>query len=414
VGVRIAAGGARDANGSVMGLETSEGEVPDDERYDYDPYGELDRKPAVGDTTDDPDAGLSQEAQDNPFRFQGFYYDSGVKTYDMHARHYRPDTGRFLQRDQYAAAVGNQALQADTLTQNRYAFAGANPVTNVEFDGHFFSRTTFKRFLRGVSRAAQAKAPSRGRPSRREGRAYYNAATGPGGQGVRAFRESSGPTARPAPRPVVRAQSPNVGQRLLKVRSDVNSAISGYLFNPKRDGALGAGLTCGLLGKSCDKDTHDRYQDVYSRGKVYGTVLSYTGLRVLRLLQHGSRPGQRAINSGSQATKAGRGGAGPVRLGQAGEDAVRGAYNIGPKIKVDVAGTKRIPDGLTPSTLSEVKNVGSLSYTRQLRDYVQFAQQTGRRVDLYVRGGSSPTNISGPLRNALSDPSVPIRLRRIP
>lgn len=119
-------------------------------------------------------------------------------------------------------------------------------------------------------------------------------------------------------------------------------------------------------------------------------------------------------SGGFLATKAGRGGAGPVRLGQAGEDAVRGAYDIGPKIKVDVAGTKRIPDGLTPSTLSEVKNVGALSYTRQLRDYVQFAQQTGRRVDLYVRGGSSPTNISGPLRNALSDPSVPIRLRRIP
>ncbi len=28
------------------------------------------------------------------------------------------------------------ALQADPLTQNRYAFAGGNPVTNVEFDGH--------------------------------------------------------------------------------------------------------------------------------------------------------------------------------------------------------------------------------------------------------------------------------------
>jgi len=114
------------------------------------------------------------------------------------------------------------------------------------------------------------------------------------------------------------------------------------------------------------------------------------------------------------ATKAGRGGAGPVRVGQAGEDAVRSAYDIGPKIKIDVAGTKRVPDGLTPSTLSEVKNVGSLSYTRQLRDYVQFAQGTGRRVDLYVRGGRSPTNLSGPLRDALSDPSVPIRLRRIP
>jgi RHS repeat-associated protein len=54
----------------------------------------------------------------------------------MHARHYRPESGRFLSRDQYASAAGDQALQADPLTQNRYAFAGGNPVTNVEFDGH--------------------------------------------------------------------------------------------------------------------------------------------------------------------------------------------------------------------------------------------------------------------------------------
>ena len=126
---------AKDANGSVTGLEKADGTLPAADRYDYDPYGEQDRKLPAGDE-DDPDRGLSPEAKDNPFRFQGFYYDSGVKTYDMHARQYRPDVGRFLSRDLYASAAGDQALQADPLTQNRYAFAGGNPVTNIEFDGH--------------------------------------------------------------------------------------------------------------------------------------------------------------------------------------------------------------------------------------------------------------------------------------
>lgn len=110
------------------------------------------------------------------------------------------------------------------------------------------------------------------------------------------------------------------------------------------------------------------------------------------------------------AAKAGRGGAGPVRLGQAGEDAVRGAYDIGPKIKIDVAGRKRIPDGLTSTTLSEVKNVSSLSYSQQLRDFAQYAQQSGRSFDLYVR---PTTSLSGPLQRA-AGPGGPINLRFIP
>jgi RHS repeat-associated protein len=66
----------------------------------------------------------------------GFYFDSGVKSYDMQAREYRPDSGRFLSQDRYESAAADQTLQADPLTQNRYAFAGGNPVNNVEFDGH--------------------------------------------------------------------------------------------------------------------------------------------------------------------------------------------------------------------------------------------------------------------------------------
>jgi hypothetical protein len=35
-------------------------------------------------------------------------------------------------------------MQADPLTQNRYAFAGANPVNNIEFDGHDPAHGTYK------------------------------------------------------------------------------------------------------------------------------------------------------------------------------------------------------------------------------------------------------------------------------
>jgi RHS repeat-associated protein len=120
----------KDANGSVIGLERDDGSIAPDERYHFDPYGDLDRP---GHQTESE---LSPQAQDNPFRFEGFYYDSGVKSYDMHARVYRPEVGRFLTEDRLEQASANLNLQSDPLTQARYAFAGGNPVNDVEFDGH--------------------------------------------------------------------------------------------------------------------------------------------------------------------------------------------------------------------------------------------------------------------------------------
>jgi hypothetical protein len=86
-----------------------------------------------------------------------------------------------------------------------------------------------------------------------------------------------------------------------------------------------------------------------------------------------------------------------VRLGHAGETAVRAAVNIGPASRITVNGVTRIPDGLTSTVLSEVKNVGSLSWTQQLRDFATYASQNGLRFDLYVRPGA---RLSGPLLDA--------------
>jgi restriction endonuclease fold toxin 7 of polymorphic toxin system len=106
-----------------------------------------------------------------------------------------------------------------------------------------------------------------------------------------------------------------------------------------------------------------------------------------------------SVPFGSVENGVARGGIASVRAGQAGEAAVRGAYNIGPKSAINIAGRTRIPDGLLRDALSEVKNADYVSYTQQLRDYTQYALDNGLRFDLYVRPGAT---ISGPLLDAES------------
>ncbi|WP_146575656.1 putative toxin [Botrimarina hoheduenensis] len=97
------------------------------------------------------------------------------------------------------------------------------------------------------------------------------------------------------------------------------------------------------------------------------------------------------------------GGAGPVRVGQAGERAVG---DIGPKTKININGRNRIPDGITRDAVSEVKNVKKLSFTKQLRDFADYAKQEGKRFDLYVR---KDTELSGPLRDAVGRGDINLR-----
>ncbi len=61
---------------------------------------------------------------------------SGAGGYDMGARRFGPDLGSFLQQDQFSGALADLGLALDPLTQNRYALAGGNPISYVEWDGH--------------------------------------------------------------------------------------------------------------------------------------------------------------------------------------------------------------------------------------------------------------------------------------
>ncbi len=117
-----------DAQGTVEAIQDKNGKADKDDSYDLDPYGALENE-----------SQLSKAAKDNPVRFQGFTYDSSADLYDMQARHYRPEVARFLTRDRYESSSLDFELEADPLTNNMYAFAGGNPVSNVEWDGHYFT-----------------------------------------------------------------------------------------------------------------------------------------------------------------------------------------------------------------------------------------------------------------------------------
>jgi YD repeat-containing protein len=133
-----------DVHGSVSQLLDDAGNVT--ASYGYTAYGGSDAP--TGDTeslsSGDPDA----QAPLNPYRFSQRRMDSGTAAsttptvptgsggYDMGARRFGPDLGGFLQRDMFEGALADLDLATDPLTQNRYALAGGNPISYMEWDGH--------------------------------------------------------------------------------------------------------------------------------------------------------------------------------------------------------------------------------------------------------------------------------------
>ncbi len=92
-------------------------------------------------------------------------------------------------------------------------------------------------------------------------------------------------------------------------------------------------------------------------------------------------------------------------VGRRGEEAVRAipGIDIGKKVKIQIGGVTRIPDGLTETTLTEIKNVTTQSYTQQLRDYASFAKDNNLDFVLYVR---ADTKLSGPLKTLISTGNI--------
>ena len=90
----------------------------------------------------------------------------------MGFRDYSPGLNRFLTRDSYNGALADLHLGLDPFTGNRYAFAGGNPITGIELDGHILddcasSQFNCSRWRGGLLLDDRAGSTERRRPSGR-------------------------------------------------------------------------------------------------------------------------------------------------------------------------------------------------------------------------------------------------------
>ncbi|NHN35923.1 hypothetical protein G8764_01275 [Pseudomaricurvus alcaniphilus] len=100
-------------------------------------------------------------------------------------------------------------------------------------------------------------------------------------------------------------------------------------------------------------------------------------------------------------------------------EVIRSAHNIGkrPSELIVVHGLNSLPDEMNTNvgTLSEAKNRAKLSYSRQLRGYVAYAQGNMLQVELYVRetsgfnGSVEATRLTEPLNRAICSGAIVIK-----
>jgi len=102
--------------------------------YGYTAYGNNDDTQFTG--IDKPDAADPTKEPYNVYRFNAKRFDSNSGIYDMGFRNYSPGLNRFVTRDTYNGSLADLNLGVNPFTGNRYTFAGGNPITTIEVDGH--------------------------------------------------------------------------------------------------------------------------------------------------------------------------------------------------------------------------------------------------------------------------------------
>ena len=100
------------AHGDVIGLTDESGTVVNS--YAYSPWGEI---------------RTQTEGVTNPIKYAGEYYDDELDMLYLRARHYDPQTGRFISLDTEKGSIQNP------MDMNRYVYCRNNPLKYVDPTG---------------------------------------------------------------------------------------------------------------------------------------------------------------------------------------------------------------------------------------------------------------------------------------
>ena len=115
----------KDILGNIVALLNANGEIVAEYTYD-----------AWGNHTVTATEGNETIANLNPFRYRGYYYDTGIGLYFLKTRYYDPETGRFMTIDDISY------LDPDSINGlNLYAYCRNNPVMCVDPSGRFLIST---------------------------------------------------------------------------------------------------------------------------------------------------------------------------------------------------------------------------------------------------------------------------------
>jgi RHS repeat-associated protein len=114
---------------------------------------------------DKPDPADPTKEPYNVYRFNAKRFDPNTGTYDMGFRDYNPGLNRFLTRDTYNGALADLNLALNPWTGNRYAYAGGNPLSMVELDGHKFEEETGAEYNARLAKYYAARAKPASPPS---------------------------------------------------------------------------------------------------------------------------------------------------------------------------------------------------------------------------------------------------------
>jgi RHS repeat-associated protein len=121
--------------------------------YGYTAYGKDDEQQFTGiDKPTGAQPGDPAKEPYNAYRFNAKRFDEVSGDYNMGFRNYNPGLNRFLSRDYYNGALADLDMSVDPFTNNRYAFAGGNPVSNIEIDGHFSLSDIGNKIKEGVNK----------------------------------------------------------------------------------------------------------------------------------------------------------------------------------------------------------------------------------------------------------------------
>ena len=341
--------------------------------------------------------------------YKGGQLDTSTGEYQFGSRTYNTVLSAFLTPDKYRFGETRRdvRLGTDPMTMNRYGYVNGDPVNLKDPNGHGpmcnhgpdCAELQDTPSPEGGSMGGQSAAQNAGGPSQL---GYSGTINRPPPQRS-VFHPQPGkvyPCTCPAPKPPAMITLPPPPTLDPRLQAAFNIAYGGQADEVMSEDP---GTPWGWLGGVVANNKLDVLltigtailQVVPGGGEVADAALA------TRLAAEG---GEIAVDGAAAATEAG--GAASVRLGQAGEAAVRGRYDIGPKAAAVVGGRARIFDGLTDDAVSEVKNVASQAYTQQLKDTLWYAQQNGLRFDLYVR---RETNLTGPLQDAISGGLINLR-----